>query len=163
MQLLSQHTHSVLHTLCSQTTHVQIRWFIKTYPPTCCLQLIPSVLLLSQTRLDSTIRYNLVSWQRRQRERQRQWEREKESVSFWPILLAIFPVKQVWAVVQRQPGSWESQALFKWCYHNTFVSTPSVSLTHPLTHTPHPPLSFNCLCLTINIKRINVMQISHCD
>lgn len=87
-------------------------------------------------RLDSTILYNLVSWQGRER------ERERECVSFWPILLAIFPVKRVWEVVQRQPGPSESQALFKWCYHNTFVSTPSVSLTHSPTPAPHPSSSF---------------------
>lgn len=46
--------------------------------------------------------------------------------------------------------------LNKWCYHNTFVSTPSVSLMHSLTHAPHPSpcfiIIFLSLHVTINIK-----------
>lgn len=121
--------------------------------PTCCLQVITSVLFLSQMRLDSTILHNLVSWQGRERESV--CERERKCVSFWPILLAIFPVKQMWEGVQRQPGPLESrQALCKWCYHNTFVFTPSVSLTRFLTPVPHPSSSFIIFfspCFTIHI------------
>lgn len=78
-----------------------------------------------------------ISWQRRESV----CVRERECVSFWSILLAVFPVERVWEGVQRQPEPPESQALFKWCYHNTFVSTPSVSLAHSLTSIILHPLS----------------------
>lgn len=97
-------------------------------------------------RLDSTILYNLVSWQRRGREREREKEWERESA----CPFGHFPSQTSVRGVQRQPGPSASQALFKRCYHNTFVS-PSVSLTHSNSHSSSltPSLS---QCVTINIE-----------
>lgn len=77
-------------------------------------------------------------------ERERGAEADRESVSFWPTLLAIFPVKQVWEGAQRHPKPPESRALLKWCYHVALASPPSVSLTHSLSpFIPHPLLRFS--------------------
>lgn len=72
-------------TLWPKPTHAEIRWFIRIRQTTCCLQVIPSALFLSQIRLDSTILYNLVSWQGRVGESECEREVERERASACPF------------------------------------------------------------------------------
>lgn len=156
------------HILWCKPAHIAIRWFIRTHQTTCCIQVITSVLFFSQMRLDSTILYNLVSWQggRRERGGESMWERESERERVCPFGPSFWPFSQSNECERECKGSQGPQRA-KHCLNDVITMHLFPLhlfhlhiLSHPL-FIPHPLLLFFSLSmwqLTLNWL-FNVMDM----